>query len=403
MTLRPSRLFRALPLGLAALLALSACDATDPALSSASATADARGAAGAPGSRWAGPDTPPLAEVAVMSQNLYLGGDLFQLLTPGCSPTPTSPYALPLCVDRLYGEIVASDFPARAKGIAAEIARIRPALVGLQEVSTYYVQRPSDFLTGANTLPTEVSIDFLDLLLDALADRGLVYTAVSVSPNSDVELPALGAAGLYDIRYQDADVVLALQDPDVQTGATTAQSFTALLTIPVGGIRQTFVRGYQTVEATVDGYAFTFVNTHFEVGGTAGPIQEAQATELASALQSIDGPVVLVGDLNSPADGSGTRSYGLITGPLADVFARPNLKAELTCCQAADLLNPRSEYGERIDVVLYRGFDRAQKAETVLDEPGDRVLSDGRLLWPSDHAGVAALLVYNLRRARPNA
>ncbi len=85
------------------------------------------------------------------------------------------------------------------------------------------------------------------------------------------------------------------------------------------------------------------------------------------------------------------------------MYARPNLRAAPTCCQAADLLNSVSLLDRRIDYVLFRGFDRVQKAETVLDEPGDRVQSGGRLLWPSDHAGVAALLVYNLRRARPNA
>ncbi len=61
---------------------------------------------------------------------------------------------------------------------------------------------------------------------------------------------------------------------------------------------QTFVRGYQTVEATVDGLAFTFVNTHLEVaGGQAGIAQEAQAAELQAAIDAIGGPVVLVGDL----------------------------------------------------------------------------------------------------------
>lgn len=396
---------RLLPLTLSAVLflAFSACDSADPSLAAASASPQAAGEISALSSRWAGPDTPALAEVAVMTQNLYLGGNLFQLLDPSCALTPQNPVPFLVCVDRLYGQIVASDFETRAEAIADEIARVRPALVGLQEVSTYYVQSPGDNLPGgANTPATEVTIDFLDILLDALAERGLTYAAVSVSQNSDVELPALGATGIYDVRYQDADVVLALNDPDVSVGATAEYRFGTLFSINVGGTEQTFIRGYQTVEATVDGLSFTFVNTHLEVGQQAA-VQEAQAAELAAALARISGPLVLVGDLNSPADGSGTRTYAMIKGLLSDVYDRPNLRAMPTCCQASNLLNPVSRLDQRIDFVLYRGFDRVQKAETVLDEVSDRILSGGRLLWPSDHAGVAALLIYNLRRARPHA
>ena len=343
------------------------------------------------------PPEPRGAEVAVMSQNLYLGGDLFQLLAPECSGTPGNPVALPVCVDRLYTEVVASDFAARAEAFADEIARVRPVLVGLQEVTTYYVQAPGDNLPGApNTPATEVTIDFLDLLLGALADRDLDYMAVSISRNADVEFPAFDGGGFYDVRYRDADVVLALDDSDVTIGATEEHAFATLLEIPIGGTVQTFFRGYQTVDATVEGFRFTFSNTHLEVGGSAGPIQEAQAAELAGVIGALAGPVVLTGDLNSEADGSGTGSYATLTGSLADVFGRPDLEAEPTCCQAPDLQNEASALDARIDFVLYRGFDRVMEAETVLDAPGDRVESGGLLLWPSDHAGVATRLVADL-------
>lgn len=384
---------RFLALASAALLALGACDSADPSLSTLADASAPRG-----GARWAGPDTPALAEVAVMTQNLYLGAEILQLLDPPCSG-----FTLLVCVDRLYGQALASDFPARAERIADEIARVRPALVGLQEVTTYATQMPGDYLTGT-TAPnaTAVTVDFLAVLLDALADRGLSYAAVSVNANTDVELPAFDGQAFYDVRYRDADVVLALRDPDVSVGATTEHTFQALVTFPVGGVPVPFLRGYQTVEATVDGLPLTFVNTHLEVGA-AGPIQEAQAAELRAALGAVAGPVVLVGDLNSPADGSGTRSYALLTEALTDVFSRPNLRPEPTCCQAADLQNVPSALDERIDFVLYRGLDQARKGEVVLDQLGDRVESLGTLLWPSDHAGVAALLVHNLQRNRPRA
>ena len=387
--------FLCLALAIAATLA-TGCDATDTSLdaSPVQTTADLRA-----NPRWGGPDTPALAEVTVMSQNLYLGGDLFTLLSPECQLP-----ALLGCVAQLYSDIVGSDFSARAESIADEIARIQPALVGLQEVSTYYVQAPGDNHTATPTQATAVTIDFLQTLLDALADRGLAYQAVAVNDNADVELPATtDGVNFFDVRYRDADVVLARVDPDVQIGATTGTAFQALLTLPVGGQPQTFVRGYQTVQATVDGYAFTFVNTHLEVGGNAAPVQEAQAAELKAAIDATAGAVVLVGDLNSNADGSSTASYGLITQSLDDVYDQRHLRAGPTCCQAADLLNLRSELDRRIDFVLYRGFDTARRAETILDEQRDRVSTARGLLWPSDHAGVAAQLIQNLRRTRHDA
>ena len=318
------------------------------------------------------------AAVRVMSQNLYLGGDLFTLLQPSCEGT-----AIVGCVAQLYGTIQASDPAARMAAVAAEIARVDPDLVGLQEVSTYYVQAPGDNQTGSPTQATQVTFDFLDLLMDALADEGADYRVVSVSQNSDVEFPATtNGTTFFDVRYQDADVILARSD--VETSGATAQSFQSLLTIPVGGVQQTFVRGYQSVRATVGGLDFTFFNTHLEVGGQAEPIQVLQASELLTPLGAATGPVVFVGDVNSNGNARGT-SYQTLTVPLDDAF---DAGSDPTCCQAADLRNGASELQTRIDVVLYRGFDGVAEAEVVLDEPSDRVGG----LWPSDHAGVWAEL-----------
>lgn len=319
------------------------------------------------------------ASVRVMSQNLYLGGDLFTLLEPECDGA-----AIVGCVAQLYGTIEASDPAARMAAIAAEIARVDPALVGLQEVSTYYVQAPGDNLPGqAGTPATTVTYDFLELLMDALEDEGADYRVVSRSDNADVEFPATtDGQTFFDVRYQDADVILARSD--VQTSGNQEASFQNLLTIPVGGADQTFVRGYQRVDATVDGLSFAFFNTHLEVGGQAEPIQVLQASELVPVLSATTGPVVLVGDINSDGNAAGT-SYQSLTVPLDDAFT---VGAGATCCQAADLRNAASQLQTRIDVVFYRGFDAVAESEVVLDEPGDRVGG----LWPSDHAGVWAEL-----------
>ncbi|MDT0631892.1 endonuclease/exonuclease/phosphatase family protein [Rubrivirga sp. S365] len=327
-----------------------------------------------------GDDDASGAEVRVMSQNLYLGGDLFTVTAE------TDAQRVPLRVAELYATIEASDPAARMAAIAAEIADIEPDLVGLQEVATYAVQTPADNLPGgAATAATDVTYDLLDLLLDALAAEGASYTVAARSDNADVEFPATAdGRTFFDVRYRDADVILARSG--VETSGATATVFQAILTVPVGGVEQAFVRSYQSVRATVDGATFAFFNTHLEVGGPAGPVQEAQGAELAAAVARVPSPLVLVGDLNSDAGGTGTATYGIVTRVLDDAAGAG--AGTPTCCQDADLRNDASDLSTRIDLVLTRGF-QVEAFETVLDEPADRIGD----LWPSDHAGVWADLV----------
>ena len=317
------------------------------------------------------------ASVTVMSQNLYLGGDLFSVADV------TEPAGVPPAVAALYAAVEASDPAARMAAIAAEIVRVDPALVGLQEVTTYAVQSPGDAATGGTTPATDVTYDFLQLLLDALQAAGADYRVAARNDNADVELPGTtDGQTFFDVRYRDADVILARAD--ITTGTPTQQSFVSLVTLPVGGVDQTFVRGFLHVPVTVGALSFTFANTHLEVGGPAEFVQRLQALELRTALEAVAGPTVLVGDINSDGSGAGV-SYGLLTADFQD--AAPD--AGPTCCQDTDLGNETSALQTRIDVILSRGFTRAASAEVVLDEPGDRVGG----LWPSDHAGVWAELV----------
>jgi endonuclease/exonuclease/phosphatase family metal-dependent hydrolase len=332
----------------------------------------------------AGCDSDPVAgaTVRVMTQNLYLGGDLFTVVAE------QNPQMVPVRVAQLYGTIQASNPAERMTAIAKEIARIRPALVGLQEVSTYYVQSPGDNHTGSPTQATAKTYDFLDLLLNALAAEGVTYTVASRSDNSDVELPATtDGQTFFDVRYRDADVILARSD--VSTSGAVETTFQALVTQTVAGRSLTFERAYQSVRATVDGSTFTFVNTHLEVGGQAALIQEAQTSELAPYLRGLQGDVIFVGDINSDAGGTGTQSYATLTNPANKlVDAAGSGAGTPTCCQAADIRNATSALSTRIDVVFSRGFT-VLDVDTVLDEAADKTASG---LWPSDHAGVWAEL-----------
>lgn len=321
--------------------------------------------------------------VVVMSQNLYLGADIFELVLE------PNPQMIPVRVAELYGAALATDFEARAVAIVDVIEDEQPHLIGLQEVTTYATQSPSDYVTGTTTPnATNVTVDFLQILLDELQSRGLSYSVASRSNNADVEFPATtDGSTFFDVRYRDADVILARSD--VQTANPVTRTYDALVTVQVGGVDQTFVRGYQHVDATVDGFDFTFLNTHLEVGGQAAPIQALQALQLRGVVSGISGPIAFTGDINSAADGSTTTSYATITGVLTDPAAG---SGGLTCCQAADLLNTTSQFATRIDFVMHRGFDSASNYHTVLDTPSSRVTTAGGTRWASDHAGVVATL-----------
>lgn len=332
--------------------------------------------------------------VTVMSRNLYLGGDLFTLLDPSCEQQ------IPVCIAQLYfGSVVTSDIPGRMGAVAAEIEANDPDLVGLQEVSWFRRDLVSDFDPN-NPQPLEpnadeTTFDFLDILLDSLAARGLDYVVAAQNVNADVEFPAtLDGENFIDLRLTDRDVILARAG--LSTSNARQETYAIAAPIPIGGIEVEFTRGFSSVVVTKDGVDFTFGNTHLEVGGQAAPAQRAQATYLANRAGLGDTePLVLVGDFNSnpdpEPDPAQEDAYEILVAAFTDTWA--SLRASddgFTCCQAADLRNDTSLLDERIDLVFYRGSVRPVSIGLVGEEPGDRTAMG---LWPSDHAGVVATFI----------
>lgn len=299
-------------------------------------------------------------------------------------------------VTQARANVIATDFPARAEALADEIAQNGPDLVGLQEVSLWRTQTPSD-LAGPNA--TTVFQDFLAILQGELAERGLNYTVVSTSTNADVEAPYLDPAApvdpvvglpLSDIRLTDRDVILA------RAGVTTSNPAdghcAAQLTVPTAtGQPVTFTRGWTSVDATVNGASFRFFNTHLETESPAPAIQVAQGNEALAIINTSPLPVIAVGDFNSDAGGSTTPTYAnLLTGGLVDAWPAATRNAPgLTCCQNELLTNPVSENATRIDLVLTKGDWQAKKAALVGAKP---FRGSPAPLWASDHAGVVAEL-----------
>ncbi len=326
----------------------------------------------------------PHKVVTVMTRNLYLGADLNPVIG---ALTGQIQIPVPTAVAFTWSKVQASNFPARAGRLAREIVEADPELVGLQEVSLWR--------TGpvGNPAPAEaVAFDFLDLLLDSLAARGAAYEAVATSLNTDVEFPS--ATGV-DVRMTDRDVIIAKRK--LHTFNPQAGQYAARVEFPIAGtpLRVPAPRGWTSVDVKIRGESFRFFNTHLEVDGFAA-VQEAQAREAVALLARTTLPVIAVGDFNSNGESGpagNTLSYELLTAAgLMDTWPQvwPE-DAGLTCCHDETLTNPVAAFYSRIDLVLTRGLPRAMAAWVVGEEPGDRTLSTPRL-WPSDHAGVVAVV-----------
>ena len=146
-----------------------------------------------PASHAAGP------KLTAMTRNLYLGTGLNNTLAASDFPEFVQ------AVSQDWAHVVATDFPTRAKALAAEILRAKPDVVGLQEVSLWRDQSLSDIVTGT-TGPNAIHVvyDFLAILQAELTAGGTPYTAVSTSTNADIEAPPI-ELGIAERVHRRAD------------------------------------------------------------------------------------------------------------------------------------------------------------------------------------------------------
>lgn len=338
----------------------------------------------------------------VMTRNLYLGADLSPAIAAG------SPEALAAANGKILRDVVANNFPLRAEGLADEILRSKPDLVGLQEVALWQT-------VPLNPAAANIHIDYLDLLLDELnqgngkGGKGKPqYEVVVVQPEFDLESPAdyneqagdgpipgFGSAELLG-HLTMRDVILARQGAGVQTWNSSGDNFDTLLELEILGNKLPIARGWTATDAKVRGsHPFRFVNTHLEAFHPL--IRRAQANELVDA----DGPatsslpVVLVGDLNSDDDtvsGADTLAYNDL---IAQGMVNRSTDDPLSCCLNSSLLEVGkggsvADFDHQVDHILTRD------PETVgLDDS----FVTGRFpvngFWNSDHAGVFSALEFD--------
>ena len=310
--------------------------------------------------------------IRVMSQNLYIGADLERLLAGEA-------------VTAVLQTVQQSNFPARATEIARAIDDFEPDLIGLQEVSLI-----TRFDSNGNV---QLEIDFLKILLDALAARGERYSVAAIVKNADATLPIDSVAGTFG-RLLDRDVILK-RDRTTRTRKAAAANFSNNLVADFNGSPLQFTRGYAAVDARINGKWIRFVNTHLEVEGfpcmtSSGPqiCQNLQSEELLNVIESERLPVILVGDLNAEP---GTAAYQTIadagyidTWTIRDPY---NNEPGYTCCQAEDITGS-NRLSRRIDHIFVEDSGQLpifKATTTVVGDWDQRRTPDGQ--WYSDHGG----------------
>jgi endonuclease/exonuclease/phosphatase family metal-dependent hydrolase len=344
--------------------------------------------------------------VDMMTRNLYLGADL----TPAIVAS-----SIPAFVDangQILREVDANDFPLRAEGLADEILRTKPDLVGLQEVALWRTKTPASL--GGPPSATTVRYDYLQELLDELnAGNGKNgngkphYRVVVVQKEFDLEAPAdanevandgpggpLADAEL-NARLTMRDVILARRDAGVQTWNEQGDNFANLLELKILGNPIFVDRGWTATDAKVRGsHAFRFVNTHLEAFHPL--VRQAQAAELVApggpATSNL--PVVLLGDLNSddntvpPVD---RLAYETLIG--AGMVER-STDDPLSCCLNSSLLEVGkggsiADFDHQVDHVLTR-----DPALVGLRSSTVTGLQPVNGFWDSDHAGLFSSLIF---------
>jgi endonuclease/exonuclease/phosphatase family metal-dependent hydrolase len=325
----------------------------------------------------------------VLTRNMYMGGDVGLVFAADFSDMASVVAA----ATQVWGQVQASNFAERAQALAREIRETRPHFVGIQEIPQFIVLNQS-------YAPIDVQ-DHLQMLMEAL--DGLPYSVAAVQEATVAVMPVMLPSGLHFVQFTDRIAALVRDDLDV-TDVSQGVYQAHYQMNPDLDLR----RGWIRVAADVSGVPYHFVSTHLE-GQSLAPVQAGQAQELIqSVTANLDGVTVLMGDLNSDAEGgpgvpSWTPTYQtLLAAGFQDTWEVSHPQPTyigFTCCQDKDLLNPVSDLEERIDFVLLKPGDHQGNqerlpgsihVEVVGGKTGEQTAVSG--LWPSDHAGLLAQL-----------
>ena len=354
-------------------------------------------------------------EAKVMTRNLYLGADL------GPPIGAKSVGEFTELNGQVLREVTANDFPLRAKGLAQEILKKKPDLVGLQEVSLWRTGPPSlEPLLNSGAVPTATAVryDYLKELLAQLnkgkgkGGKGKPQYRVAISQNEfDFEAPANengvkgdGPNGLIpdaeiNGRLTMRDVILVRNGAGVDFKRPKAGHFASLLVETINGVNITVTRGWTAIDVKVRGsHLFRFVNTHLEAFDPASEVPSIRARQAAELVApggpatSKKLPVVLVGDLNSDDDTVEPGDRQAYETLVAAGMRERSTNDPLGCCLKSSLLavgagGAVSDFDHQVDHVMTRDPKEVKlKASYVTG----RQPVNG--FWDSDHAGLFSAL-----------
>ena len=321
------------------------------------------------------------ATVKVMTYNLFQGTDFVEVLQAQSALEFLAASQLTL------DQVISSNPPARMRAIAHQIAISNPDLVGMEEVTLWRY--------GIGPNPTDVLYDPLQEVLDGLNAEGVHYAALVVADEYELQGPMPDL--MHYLRANGRNVILARTDrPELHISNPNSASFHTLLRIPsavLGPI--TIVRSWGSVDVELNGQAFRFIDTHLENPIPQIPasylLLQAQAKELSDVPANTSLPVILVGDFNAiandPVDLSNATYQEMLNLGFSDSWlergaTKPGLTWPLLNSSYVDTAT------QRIDFVFHRGLINARVADLAGDRKQDRVDNQ----WPSDHAGLRALL-----------
>jgi hypothetical protein len=162
-----------------------------------------------------------------LTWNIYQGFDV----TPLFNPTLT-PEQIPTVITQILRQFLATNFPVRAKAIARAIASKKPDFIGLQEAVRIKITIPN-FRT--------VTYDFIEILLEALEERGLKYEVAARNNNATGDFPDSNGNV---VQFLDRDAILVRKDRNVDILRKREANFQTNLTVPIAGQPFVILRGW---------------------------------------------------------------------------------------------------------------------------------------------------------------